>query len=207
MPHPAPSALILIATGTEEIEAITPGDVLARAGVRVTYAGLGATRLTGSRGLPLAADTTIEAHAQTPSQSNVLHDALIIPGGGLGAANLAASDHAADIIRRHHRAGRLIASICAAPAVVLAPLGLLSGKRATGYPGTEPHFPSDAIFLQDAVVVDGPLITSRGPGTAMAFALRIAALLTTPAVAEAVARDMLVDAHAHAAPTPAPAHA
>ena len=86
----------------------------------------------------------------------------------------------------------MLAAICASPAVVLGPLGLLNGRRATGYPSTVDRFPAAAVYADEPVVVDGPLITSRGPGTAMGFALAIARALRGDGVANAVAGEMLV---------------
>lgn len=193
MPTEAPSAdaprvLILVAAGSEEIETIVPGDVLVRAGCAVTYAGLGSTALTGSRGLPLAADTTIEDLAASEER----FDALVIPGGGEGAKNLGASAAVRDVLIDHAEAGALIAAICAAPAAVLAPAGLLDGRRATCYPGWEQHFRGSTTHETARVVVDDGVITSRGPGTAFDFALTIAAELRDPETARGVAEDMLL---------------
>jgi len=190
-------ALIFVAAGSEEIEAITPGDVLVRAGVGVTYASVGAGTagagtgdppLRGSRGLPLAADVRAE------DLMDRLFDAVILPGGAKGAEGLAASGAVAAAVRAHAEAGRLIAAICAAPALVLAPLGVLDGKRATCYPGFEARFGPETTHAEGDVVEDGSLITSRGPGTAMAFALAVAARLAGEEIAAEVARAMLVRA-------------
>lgn len=183
-----PSALVLVAEGSEEIEAITPGDVLVRAGVAVTYAGLGGTMLRGSRGLPLGADVEID------DVGDRLYDAVVIPGGGPGSERLGASEPVRTIVQRHHAAGKLIAAICAAPANVLAPAGILAGRSATGYPGTEARFGDDVDVRTDAVVEHEHVITSRGPGTAMAFALAVASRLVGGEKACQVAGEMLVGA-------------
>ncbi len=182
-----PEALVLVANGSEEIEAITPGDVLVRAGVAVTYAGLGGTSLRGSRGLPLAADVDL---AEVRGR---LFDAVVLPGGAKGAANLAASPEVAEIVHTHRDAGRIVAAICAAPAVVLAPLGVLDGRRATCYPGLEANFSGRTAHATGDVVIDGPVVTSRGPGTAMAFALDLAALLAGGEAAERVRLELLLE--------------
>ena len=178
-------ALVLVAEGSEEIEAVTPGDVLVRAGVGVMYAGVGGTILRGSRGLPLGADVEVGAVVGR------LFDAVVLPGGAAGAGRLAASAEVSRIVRAHRDAGRVIAAICAAPAVVLAPLGVLDGKRATCYPGFEERFPGSARHEPGDVVVDGTLITSRGPGTALAFSLELAAVLAGRERAEEVRSAML----------------
>lgn len=180
------TALILIAEGTEEIEAITPGDVLSRVGVDITYAGVGGTEFMGGHHVPLRAECPIEEVA------DILFDAVIVPGGGKGAENMAHSPEVSKLIMRHHEAGKLIAAICAAPAVVLAPLGILNGKHATCFPGLERRFPHEVKVCDTTVVVDGKLVTSRGPGTAMEFSLKLAELLTGAQNALKVRQYMLV---------------
>jgi len=166
------TAVVLIAEGTEEIEAITPGDVLSRCGVDVTYAGVGGTEFTGGHHVPLRADCTVD------DLGEILFDALILPGGGKGAEAMHKSEAANKLIMRHHDADKIIAAICAAPAVVLAPLGLLNGKHATCFPGLERRFSPEIKACETNVVVDGKIVTSRAPGTAMEFALKLAELLT-----------------------------
>lgn len=180
------TAVILITEGTEEIEAITPGDVLQRAGVDVTYAGVGGLEFMGGHHVPLRAECEIEELGE------ILFDALIIPGGGKGSENLHKSDAVTALIKRHHAEGRIIAAICAAPAVVLAPLGLLDKKHATCYPGLERRFSSDVLHCTTNVVVDGKIVTSRGPGTAMEFSLKLAELLTGAPTALKVGHSMVV---------------
>lgn len=186
-----PTAIVFVAHGTEEIEAITTADILVRGGVEVMLAGVGSTTLRGRCALPLAADTTVEAIDAEGFTAGL----IVIPGGAVGAQNIAESDAANRLIRRHHDAGALIGAICAAPAVVLAPLGLLDGKKATCYPGFEDRFGEETVFSEDRVVEDGRLITSRGPGTATEFALALVARLGGDA--DEVARAMLVRRAAH----------
>jgi 4-methyl-5(b-hydroxyethyl)-thiazole monophosphate biosynthesis len=99
-------------------------------------------------------------------------DGVVIPGGSSGAENIAASDAAVQVIRSCLDTGKLVAAICAAPGVVLGGHGLLAGRRFTCYPGFESRV-ADGEFSQDRVVVDGNVITSRGPGTAAEFSLAI----------------------------------
>ena len=156
---------LLLAEGFEEVEAVTPVDFLRRAGIEVAIAGIGGTVLKGAHGVSLTADMPIE------SLDRQL-DGVVIPGGLPGATNVAASPQAQELIKELNGRGALVAAICAAPAFVLAPLGVLEGKKATCYPGCEGDL-AGAEFSEDRVVRDGNVITSRGPGTAAEFALEI----------------------------------
>lgn len=176
--------LLVLAQGFEEIEAITPIDVLRRAGLNVTIAGVGDRRVTGSHGITVEADTTIEEFEGLP-------DAIVLPGGMPGAENLAKSTALRDILKKMNDLGRHIGAICAAPAVALAPTGILDGRRATCYPGFEKRFSQATTFAQGRVVVDGNLITSRGPGTALEFALVLAEALAGSGAADELSDRML----------------
>ncbi len=180
------TALIVIAEGSEEIETITPADVLSRAGVNVTVAAIGSMELRGGHGVPIRGEMLAE------DCENILFDALIIPGGGRGAEALSKSQWLTDAIVRHHEAGKIVAAICAAPAVVLAPTGILNGKHATCFPGLERRFGPEVKACDTTVVVDGNVVTSRGPGTAMEFSLRLTELLCGAQKAIEVGHRMLV---------------
>ena len=159
------TALILFAEGSEELEAVTVVNLLRRAGVTVIVAGLHAGPLRGSRGTMLLPDTTLdEALAQQ-------YDMVVLPGGQPGTNNLKADERVLKLVRQMHDAGKYVAAICAAPSV-LATAGLLDGKHATSFPGALDPFPR-VLRQPQAVVEDGKLITSRGPGTAMDFALML----------------------------------
>lgn len=179
-----PEALILLADGFEEIEAVTSIDILRRAGVRVVVAGIGSKVVTGSHAIRITADLLLEDYVGTP-------DAVVLPGGMPGSANLRDSDAVRQVLRRADAAGKIIAAICAAPAVVLAATGLVSDKTVTCYPGFEKQLGPDTRFSTDSVVQDGRLITSRGPGTAMEFALRLARALAGDESARRVAEAVL----------------
>jgi 4-methyl-5(b-hydroxyethyl)-thiazole monophosphate biosynthesis len=181
------TVLVILAEGFEEVEAIAPIDVLRRAGVRVTIAGVTGLQVKGSRNIGVQADALLKDIQDLP-------DAVILPGGLPGATNLARSEDVARIVKKMSSAGKLVAAICAAPAVVLAPLGLLEGKKATCYPGCESDFSSKTVYLKDRVVVDGNIITSQGPGTALEFALAIAARLAGQEMADTVRGKMLIKA-------------
>lgn len=159
-----PNAIVLIANGSEETEAVTTIDVLRRSDVAVTVAGLDRLDIRASRGVNLRADVTLEEVAD----SNF--DLVVLPGGKEGAQHLRDDPRVLTLLRRQNEAGRLIGAICAAPIALLA-AGILHGRRATSYPGFLNA--GDAELCEDAVVVDGPIVTSRGPATAMAFALTL----------------------------------
>lgn len=160
------SALVLFAIGSEELEAVTIVNILRRAGITVTLAGLSSGALRGSRGVTIMPDTTLDA---------ALHDSfdlIVLPGGQPGTRNLQADQRVLNLVRQMAQQDKYVAAICAAPSV-LAAAGLLDGKRATCYPTCLDDYPK--VHLQTAAIVeDGKLITSRGPGTAMDFALLLA---------------------------------
>lgn len=165
-----PKVLIPLAQGCEEIEAVTVIDILRRAGVTVVSAGLDNQPVHASRGVVLVPDITLDA---------VLHedfDMIVLPGGQPGANNLKADKRIIDLLQQMAQQDKYIAAICAAPAV-LASAGLLDGKQATGFPGALDPFP-DVKQKHAAVTEDGKFITSRGPGTAMDFALTLVERLT-----------------------------
>jgi 4-methyl-5(b-hydroxyethyl)-thiazole monophosphate biosynthesis len=167
------TVLIPLAQGCEEIEAVTLIDLLRRAGISVTTASLSNQyELTASRKVRLIADTLLE---------KVIYDdfdMLLLPGGQPGTSHLDDDHRIHALLNRFHHAGKYIAAICAAP-LVLASSGLLSGRRACCYPGalTTSKWP-DIKIIDEPIVIDGHILTSRGPGTAMDFALTIIELLT-----------------------------
>ena len=163
--------LVLLADGFEEVEVITPIDYLRRAGISVTVAAINDNvTVKGSHGIQVVADACLK------STLKETWDGVVVPGGLPGADNIAASKDAGDFLTTMNAAGRLVCAICAAPARVLSPLGLLTGKKFTCYPGEEKKALSacpNTEWKQDRVVVDGNLITSRGAGTAGEFAFAI----------------------------------
>jgi len=179
------TALVILAEGFEEVEAIAPVDVLRRAGVRVTMAGLADRLVKSSRHIGIEADILLRDLVEMP-------DAVILPGGIPGATNLACSEEVAELVKKMNAAGKIVAAICAAPAAVLAPLGILDGKKATCYPGCESDFSGKTIHSKERVVVDGNIITSQGPGTALEFALVIAGRLVGQEMADTVRGKMLI---------------
>lgn len=159
------NVLVLLADGSEELEAVTIINILRRGSVNVTAAGLHRGTLRGSRGIALTPDATLDealAHG---------YDMVVLPGGQPGTENLKADARVLALLQRMSGTGKYVAAICAAPSV-LAAAGLLDGRRATCYPTCLDGFPE--VSLQTAAIVeDGNIITSRGPGTAMDFALTL----------------------------------
>ena len=167
--HPAPKVLVPLAQGCEEIEAVTVIDILRRAGIEVVSAGLDSQPVRASRGVVLLPDMTLEAALQQE------YDMIVLPGGQPGTNNLKADTRIINLLKRMSIQGKYVTAICAAPSV-LAVAGLLDNKQATSFPGTLDPFL--AVKQQHAAVVaDGKVVTSRGPGTAIDFALTLVELL------------------------------
>ncbi len=164
--------LIPLAEGFEELEAITIIDLLRRAGIEVVTAGLTPGPVTASRKTVVIPDIDLDAVADET------FDMVVLPGGLPGAQHLDEDERVHRLLQRHASLQRYTAAICAAPKV-LANAGLLDGRSATGYPGVlvSQAFPRVQV-LDQPVVVDGKVITSRGPGTAMDFALQLIESLT-----------------------------
>ncbi|MBI3903116.1 MAG: DJ-1/PfpI family protein [Nitrosomonadales bacterium] len=160
-----PKVLVPLASGCEEIEAVTVIDILRRASIEVVSAGLDAQPVRASRGVMLLPDTTLDEALKHS------YDMVVLPGGQPGTNNLKQDARILDLLRRMAQQDQYVAAICAAPSV-LATAGLLDGKRATCYPGSLDAFPH-VQQQHTALEEDGKLITSRGPGTAMDFALTL----------------------------------
>jgi 4-methyl-5(b-hydroxyethyl)-thiazole monophosphate biosynthesis len=178
-----PRVCVLLAEGFEEIEAVTIIDVLRRAGVEVVAAGIAGREVTGSHGIALHADTTLaKAAAET-------WDLIVLPGGMPGARHLRDDLAVQALLAAQHARGGRLAAICAAP-IALARAGVLEGRRATCYPGFAGQL-GGARYVEEPVVTDGSIITSRGPGTALPFALALVAQLRDAPTAQALAVAML----------------
>ena len=178
--------LVVLAPGAEEIEAITVADLLVRAKQTVVVASTAATAVvTGSRGLPLA------AHCQLDEVHQRTFDLVYLPGG-MGSATTCRDDpRVQDLAEAQLQAGRMLALICAAP-IALVPRRLCAGRDVTSFPGVRAQVESHAKrWLDQQVVVDGPLITSQAAGTALALGLALARLLAGDAVSAQVAADIL----------------
>lgn len=180
----AKSVLVLLAEGFEEIEAVTAIDVLRRAGAEVVAAGLTEGPIAASRGVRILPDAPLD---------DVLDrdfDLVVLPGGMPGAANLRDDPRVARLVANQiSKPDRVLGAICAAPAVVLSSLGLLRGRRATGHPNFAEKI-RDTERADGRVVVDGNLVTSKGPGTALEFALKLVEVLFGPEKARDVNAPM-----------------
>ncbi len=176
--------IVPIADGSEELEAISIVDVLRRTGVPVTIASVDGLLVTCSKGVKLTADCLV---SECVDKS---YDLIVLPGGMPGSLHLKDSESLAHMLKRQARDGRLYGAICAAPAVVLHHHGLVQGKRVTCHPDFS-RLMENADVVNEAVVVDGNVITSRGAGTAVEFSLTLVELLFGRAKAEDVARGMV----------------
>ena len=189
--------IVLLAEGFEEVEAVTPIDYLRRAGIEVTIAAVGSKSrekkplVRGARGISLAADAVLENLLEEKKLVPSKWDGVLLPGGIPGADNLASSRETGAFLVKMSKAGKWVCAICAAPARVLFPLGILEGKNFTCYPGEEKNIKS-AGWKKDRVVIDGNLITSRGAGSAGEFACAIIAKLAGEEEAEKIAGKVLL---------------
>lgn len=178
----APSVLVILAEGFEEIEAITPIDLLRRSGAKVTIAGLGNLTVKGSHGIAVGCDALVSECILEN------YDCVVCPGGGEGSKNLASSFDVLQLVIKTAQNG-VVGAICAAPAVVLGRTGLLDGKLVTGYPGSETE--CEGLVLQDEkVITDGTLITARAAGSAVDFGLALIAKLFDQQTAGKIAKQI-----------------
>ncbi len=179
----AKRALIFLADGCEEIETVTVIDILRRAGVEVLVAGLTGQQVVGVNGIKLSPDAPLD------SVDASKFDLVVVPGGGAGVDRLRKDPRVIQILKNADAKSVKIGAICAAP-LVLEAAGLLNGKTVTSYPGIQKELKSPK-YSTEAVVVDGTLITSRAPGTAMKFALRLVEILVGKEKSDEVSRMTL----------------
>lgn len=171
-------AKIFLAEGFEETEALVTGNLLGRAGVSVELVAIGSElAVRSSRGITVMADSTLADGLGD-------YDLLILPGGMPGASNLNECAPLRAELTKAYESGKLVAAICAAP-LVFGSLGILNGRRATCYPGFEEQL-TGATATGELVVVDGNVITGKGPAAATPFGLKLAELLTDAATAQRV---------------------
>lgn len=177
--------LLILSPGFEELEAVAPLDLLRRAGIEVTAAAAGDDLLVeGGRRIRIRADRRLDECL------DAAYDLVILPGGP-GVKDLRRDPRVLDLVRRSHAAGVPLAAICAAPAI-LADAGVAAGHRLTSFPGVRAEVEARALaYVEDRVVVDGKVITSRGAGTAEEFALAIIAYLEGRDAAEKVRASIL----------------
>jgi 4-methyl-5(b-hydroxyethyl)-thiazole monophosphate biosynthesis len=183
------TALVPVADGSEEIETVCIVDTFVRAGITVTLASASCqTTVKCSRGVMLNADTLI---ADCEAKE---YDCIAVPGGMPGAKTIGEHEAFIAMLKKHKEAGKVYGAICAAPAVVLMPHGLLGEGSATSHPAFADKMKETIAerYSEERVVVDGKVVTSRGPGTAIEFALMLITLLAGAEKAEAVKGPMLV---------------
>lgn len=176
---------MLLGTGFEETEAVTPLDLMRRAGISVATAGISGKVITGSHGIPLVADLEIGEVDLTTMEG------VILPGGLGGVASLRSSKEAMALIRFAWENNLFTAAICAGP-TVLADLGIVDGKNATCYPGCEEKMGNAHMVPDAAAVIDGKLITGTSAGCATAFGLALVSALKGQEAADAVARQIVI---------------
>ncbi|MCI5517024.1 DJ-1/PfpI family protein [Roseburia sp. MUC/MUC-530-WT-4D] len=175
---------IFMADGCEEIEGLTVVDIVRRAGIDITTISISdKNEVAGAHGITFLAD------AKKDEVDFSTLDGIVLPGGMPGTTNLGADETVDKVIREFAAGGKLVAAICAAPSV-LGQAGILNGKHATSYPGFEPKL-TGAVTSEDSVVQDGNVITSRGMGTAIAFALEIVSYFTDKKTADKLAESII----------------
>ncbi len=201
------NALVFLADGFEEIEALTPVDYLRRSHqVEVTTVAVPSSTMNdpyiviGSHKIPVIADMNFDEFKANFATDADLPDLIFFPGGMTGSANLAANKEITAYIKKCSAAGKFVSAICAAPAVVLAKSGVLKGRKWTCYPDMEKNVEqycageaSVSDVMEGSVhcsekpfVTDGNIITSRGAGTAEQFAMELVRLLTDSETAEKI---------------------
>ena len=183
-----PKALIFAATGFEPMELIVTADFLRRAGVEVTIAATGSKlEVEAAHGITIKADALLkDVHTHT-------YDLLVCPGGMPGTKNLAKDKVVVEMVQKQFSAGKLCGAICAAPGFVFAEAcGIMKGRKGCGYPGCDKAIETTGgTLLQDDVVVDGNVITARGPAIAAKFGLALIEALCGKAKADEVAKGAL----------------
>jgi len=174
---------MILAAGFEEIEAITVIDILRRAGIETTVAGLEGELVQGSHQLQIKCDTILDRIDQRE------YSHLVLPGGQPGARNLGNDQRVLELVAGFYRHNKVVAAICAAP-TVLQTAGILAGRRITSYPAERRNFTA-VDYSEDNVVCDGNIITSRGVGTAIDFALALVENIKGQEVRRTVAEKIL----------------
>lgn len=177
--------IIPLAEGFEEIEAITNIDVLRRVNIEVTTVSLDNLKVKGSHGIVVLADKLID-------EVNVeSFDGIVLPGGMPGATNLRADHRIVNLVKSFNEKGKLVSAICAAP-IVLEKAGVLKGRKATSYPGFDQEMIS-SNYVADRVVVDKNIITGKGPGAALEFALEVVKYLLGEEVVNETKKNMIIN--------------
>ncbi len=177
-------ALIILAQGFEECEALCVYDVLKRGGIEPVLVGMDGSEIRSSHSVKIRVDEVLSEKTLDKDYSVVF-----LPGGMPGAKNLFSSALVTSLVKDANERGRIVGAICASPAVVLGPLGILSGHKATCFPGCESFYPS-FDFSSDGVVVSGNVITGKSAGYAFDTALKILEVLCGSDVKEKVQNEI-----------------
>ena len=172
---------VLLADGFEEIEALTVSDIMRRANLTCDLVSIKDKQVKSNHGLVVEADKIF--------CNDMEYDLVVIPGGIPGATNLRDNERIIRFVKKQNDEGKLIGAICAGP-IVLGKAGITEGKNMTSYPGYEDELPN-CEYLEEAVVVDGNIITSRGPATAMAFSYKLLEKLGYEHAVEGISSGML----------------
>ncbi len=177
---------ILFAPGYEEIEGLTIVDILRRANINTSIIGVDEKEVTGAHNVTIKTDQTLD-------ELNIDEvDALILPGGAPGFKNLQKNKMVLSMIKEVHKKKKIVAAICASP-IVLATAGILNQKKATIYPGMEAEIKkAKGTFVDDLVVVDDNIVTSRGPATTILFSLKLVEILKDKNTSEDVGEKILL---------------
>lgn len=176
---------VLLGTGFEEMEAITPVDLLRRAGIPVLTVGVTGKVVTGGHNIPVEADILLEQMDLTDLEM------IVLPGGLGGVASARASQQALDALQFAWDNGKYVAAICAGP-TVLADLGITDGKQATCYPGCEAGMGGAQMLTDAACVQDGKLITGTSAGCAIPFGLKLVEVLKGASTAKTIAEQIVI---------------
>ena len=161
--------MVILAEGFEEIEAVTIIDILRRANIDVVSVGLISKTIKGSHNIIILSDSLLDSELDKLSE----YQMVVLPGGLPGSYNLRDDDRVISLLQKLNQEKKYTAAICAAP-IVLAKAGLLDGKKATSYPSQlEKLSLTTTTIVKESVVVDGTVITSRGPATAIEFSLTL----------------------------------
>ena len=176
---------VLLGTGFEETEAITPIDLLRRANVPVLTVGLNGKNITGGHGITVKTDITVQEMDLTQL------DMIVLPGGLGGVRSILACKEALDAVTFANENGKLIGAICAAP-TILAKLGITDGKKATCYPGCEENMGSAQMITDVPCIRDGNIITGASAGCATAFGLMLVEAIQGEAVKNTIAQQIVI---------------
>lgn len=174
---------IFLADGFEEAEALVPADLMRRAGAEVKLVGVTGQAVAGAHGISVNSDISLDQVEQDGMEM------LVIPGGLPGVTNVAASAKAMELVKAAAESDCYLAAICAAPSIVLGPVGILNGRKATCYPGMEAGMTGAQAQKGQSVVVDGDIITGEGPGAAFDFGLKLVEVLKGTETMQQVAGD------------------